>query len=560
MSLGLSGINSGIDSDLIIQKMLAVSSRPLVQLQRRKVSWQSKDSALGQIESLLGSIQSHAAGMDTEAELRQVKASSSSTSITVSAEATATEGTHDIVINQLAKAEREVQTTGVDALTTVVYGGVDDKTFTYTYNGTQRTVTLEEDATFSDLMDMINNDDANPGVEASALSYNGKVHLVLSGADSGSSATITVDQTLVAIGGFTETQTAQSAEIKVDGFPVGAEDWIERDSNTITDVLPGVTLNLHTVDADPVIVTLTRDVGGVKNDVQNLVNMYISLFAKINDLSGYDEDAEVSGPLQGDSTARSIKTMMRGALLDAPLGFAEGEDPYILPAELGIKFDEDGELIFDTSIFNEAMSSDYEGVLSLLGADKTGISDDDYLQFYSATGDTAAGEYEVEVRFSDATGNIIGAKIKAPGSSTWNSDVTISGNQIIGNSEYAESGLVFTATQDPAVEPDEFGIVTQTANIRVRQGLAGRITDKLEDILDSETGMLTTKQGYITDQIEKIDDSMEEWADRLDREEERLRAQYARLEATLARMQSQQGAFQALIQQLSWNQQTIRNR
>jgi flagellar hook-associated protein 2 len=551
MSLGLSGINSGIDSNAIIQQMLAVSSRPLVQLQRRKAEWQSKDSALGQIESLLNSIRSHTAGMDSEAELRQVTASSASSSISVTAEATATEGTHEIVVNQLAKAEREVQTTGVDALTTVVYGGEADKTFTYTYNGSQRTLTLEEDATFNDLMDMINNDDANPGVEASVLQYNGKYHLVLAGDATGSSATITVDQTLVAMGGFTETQTAQSAQIKVDGFPVGGAEWIERDSNTITDVLPGVTLNLHTVDTDPVVVTLTRDTGSVQKDVQNLVNMYISLFNKVNDLSGYDEETEVSGPLQGDSTVRSIKDMIRGALLDRPLGFEEGEDAYILPAQLGIKFDEDGELMLDTSIFNEAMSNDYEGVLSLLGADKTGISDDDYLQFYSATDDTAAGEYQVEARFSEATGNIISARIKAPGSSTWNSDVTIEGNKIIGNSDYAESGMVFTATQDPGAVADEFGIITQTANIRVRQGLAGRITDKLDEILDSETGMLTTKQGHVTTQLDKISDSMEDWADRLDKEESRLRAQYARLEATLAQMQSQQGAFQALEKSLT---------
>ncbi|MCK4601319.1 MAG: flagellar filament capping protein FliD, partial [Phycisphaerae bacterium] len=279
--ISLAGINSGIDSDLIVQQMMAAASQPLYRLQARKAKWNAKSSALDQIESLLNTLKSHAASMDTVAELRKTTAKSSDTDIvTATASSTAIEGSHTVTVNQLARAEREVQTTGVATLETVIYIESDD-TFTYTYNGSQRSVTIQEEQTLEDLVETINSDDSNPGVTASILQYSGAYHLVLAGNDTGKDATITVDTSPASIGGFTETQAAQSAEIKVDGFPTGAEDWIERDSNSITDVLPGVTLNLQSVSASPVTITLTRKTSDLTSDLTNFVAIYNSLADKI---------------------------------------------------------------------------------------------------------------------------------------------------------------------------------------------------------------------------------------------------------------------------------------
>ena len=63
---------------------------------------------------------------------------------------------------------------------------------------------------------------------------------------------------------FTETQSAQDSQIRVDGYPSGA--WISRSSNTIDDVISGVTLHLHdTTDAAGEEITLTRDIQSVNS-------------------------------------------------------------------------------------------------------------------------------------------------------------------------------------------------------------------------------------------------------------------------------------------------------
>ena len=61
---------------------------------------------------------------------------------------------------------------------------------------------------------------------------------------------------------FTETRSAQDSLIKVDAYPTGADDWISRSSNTIDDVISGVTLHLHDTSFngttyDPIEVNLT---------------------------------------------------------------------------------------------------------------------------------------------------------------------------------------------------------------------------------------------------------------------------------------------------------------
>jgi len=546
--ISLAGINSGIDSDLIVQQMMAAASRPLYRLHARKAEWNAKNTALEQIESLLNSLKSHAASMDTIAELRKTTAKSSDTDIvTATASSTAIEGSHTVTVNQLARAEREVQTTGVATLETVIYIESDD-TFTYTYNGTQRSVTIQEEHTLEDLVETINSDDSNAGITASILQYDGAYRLVLAGNDTGEAATITVDTSPTSIGGFTETQAAQSAEIKVDGFPPGAEDWIERDSNSITDVLPGVTLNLQSVSASPVTITLSRKTSDLTSDLTNFVAIYNSFADKIKNLTKYDAETQTGAILQGDSIINGMLSEVRLEVISQALGFADGEDPFILAGELGIELDDEGVMTLDESVLASALSDDYIGVLSLVGADKTGASASQYVDFLGAGDNTEAGEYTVEASFNDTTGELLGFRVKAPGSDTWNPDVAIAGNTVTGKYGFPEEGMVLEATWDGQAGVD--GVRTQTTTVRVRQGFVGRVMDSLESILNSETGLLATKKAHASSQISTLDRNIEIQEARLERKEAQLKSQYARLEATLARLDSQKGAFEALIMQL----------
>ncbi|MGD9110671.1 MAG: flagellar filament capping protein FliD, partial [Phycisphaerales bacterium] len=96
---------------------------------------------------------------------------------------------------------------------------------------------------------------------------------------------------------FVETQQAQDSQIKVDGFPPGAEEWITRSSNTIDDVITGVTLHLQdTTDGETEEeITLTRNVSSVKNKLEDFVEAYNEVVAYIKETTGYDATVDEAG-------------------------------------------------------------------------------------------------------------------------------------------------------------------------------------------------------------------------------------------------------------------------
>jgi len=423
--------------------------------------------------------------------------------------------------------------------------------FTYTYNGTTRTIYLASGGTLEDLADLINNDGANPGVSASLLEYGGAYHLVLAGKDTGEDYTVTVDDFYTTLNGFdsgdyTESQAAQNAQIRVDGYPADPN-WMERSGNVIDDVLPGVTLNLRTTGT--ATVTLNRSTDDLKNKLTNFVDIYNGLVQKIGTYTGYDADTKTGGVLEGDSTVNSILSQLRTVLVSPAPGFADGEDPYTLAGQIGLKFDREGQLsIVTTSTdtqtsLDDALSDEYLPALLLLGANKSGVSDSQYLQFNSSEDVTEAGEYEVEVDFA-ADGSVQTARVRLSGETAW-SFLDIDGNTLIGADGTTEEGLVLTAVNDGTA-----GAHTQTANLRVRQGVMGALYDLVEEMLDSTDGLVALKKDRIDGAIEDIDDRIETMQERLEATEQRLREQFARLEGTLARYDAQRAAVDAMVQQL----------
>ncbi|GAG10658.1 unnamed protein product, partial [marine sediment metagenome] len=170
--------------------------------------------------------------------------------------------TDDNSVDELDNTDDFTQTVDGDVGADAIVGA---GTFVYTYNGVTRTVTTTASTSLGALRDLINNDAGNPGLSASILEYevdaDHKYHLVLSGDNTGSDYTITVEAATTlsgfAPGSFQETMTAEDSQIRVDGYPPA--DWIERSSNSISDVIEGVTLNLN--GTGTASVTLNRDTG-----------------------------------------------------------------------------------------------------------------------------------------------------------------------------------------------------------------------------------------------------------------------------------------------------------
>ncbi|MHC4487767.1 MAG: flagellar filament capping protein FliD [Planctomycetota bacterium] len=318
----------------------------------------------------------------------------------------------------------------------------------------------------------------------------------------------------------------------------GQDGYISRSSNTVDDVIYGVALHLHDVtDVNGEEITLTRDIKSVKTKLNSMIAAYNSTVVYLKEKTGYNNELKTAGVLMGDYIVSTMRNQIRTPLIVQTSGFIEDLDTFLIPAQIGLEIDRDGLLSLDANVFDEAIAEDYMGALAIIGADKTGSSDSNTIEFYGASSAyTTAGTYDVEVLVSG--GAIINAKIKLSTESTYR-NATYSGNVVTGDSTfddnndpvYPENGLQFS------VDTSQDG--TFTATVRVKQGFTGAIENALDRMLKATTGSIQIDQERVKDTIEDIEEHIELEERRLTDKEARLIAQYTRLEKTLTMLQNQ---------------------
>ncbi|KPJ66035.1 MAG: hypothetical protein AMJ43_09425 [Coxiella sp. DG_40] len=353
---------------------------------------------------------------------------------------------------------------------------------------------------------------------------------------------VTANLTDFAPGDFTETQSAQDSQIKVDGYPTGESDWITRSSNTIDDVIHGVTLHLHdTTDANGEEITLTRDIDSVKEKLTSMVEAYNLAVNYIKEKTGYDDVLKTAGVLIGDYIVSTLRSQLRTPLIARTSGFVEDIDTFLMPGQIGLELDSDGLLNLDTNIFDKAIAEDYMGVLAIIGADKTGSSTSNTIKFYGASSSyTTAGTYDVEVKVT--SGVIEYAKIKLSTESTYR-NMDVDGNIVTGDSSFDDNGDPVYPENGLQLSVNLSQDSTFTATVRVKQGFTGAIEDALDNMLKVTTGSVQIDQEYVDEQIKYLRDKIDLEEYRLTNREASLVARFARLEKTLALLQNQMTAL-----------------
>ncbi len=318
--------------------------------------------------------------------------------------------------------------------------------------------------------------------------------------------------------------------------------WIKRSSNTIDDVISGLTLHLHdTTDANGEQITLTRDIDSVKDKLTSMIDAYNLAVTYIKEKTAYND--ETAGVLMGDYIVSTIKNLLRTPLYTQTSGFIKDIDTYLTPAHIGLELDSDGLLNLDTNVFDEAIAGDYMDVLAIIGADKTGSSDSNTIEFYDAHSNyTTAGEYDVQVQVSGGAIVADSAKIKLSTESTYRT-MTITDNIITGDGTFDDNGDPVYPENGLQLSVDLSVDGAYTATVRVKQGFTGAIEDALDRMLKVTTGTIEINQEHVDDIIEQIQEKIEDEEDRLTKREARLVARFTYLEKTLALLQNQMAAL-----------------
>jgi flagellar capping protein FliD len=337
--------------------------------------------------------------------------------------------------------------------------------------------------------------------------------------------------------GVTDATFAETVKGKLD-------EWITRSSNTIDDVIYGVTLHLHdTTDAGGEQITLTRDIQLVKDKLNAMVTAYNAAVVYIQEKTGYNDVLKTAGVLMGDYVVSTIRNQLRTPLIAQTSGFIEDIDSFLMPGQIGLELGSDGMLTLDANAFDEAIAQDYLGVLAVIGADKTGSSTSNIIEFYGANSDyTTAGSYRVKVTYAGGNIDKVWIKLSTEDDSQYR-EATISGNIATGNSTFDDNGDPVYPENSLQLTVPTTGSATIYATVRVKQGFTGVIGDALDRMLKTTTGSIQIDQEHVGDIIKQIQDKVEIEEERLTKKQERLVGRFARLEKTLALLQFQMAAL-----------------
>jgi len=280
----------------------------------------------------------------------------------------------------LARVEQEVHSGFSDSGTTAVTTAAG--TFSYTYNGRSTTIDVASGTTLTELKDLINNDPDNPGVTASIINdgmgLSSSYHLVLTGESTGAAYKITsISHTLDNFGAtFTESQSAQNAMLKVDGYPPSStSEYIQRLTNAVSDLITGVALSL--VGPGTATVGISTDTNAIRTSIEYFVSSINFVLDYIKQETKYNPTTKKAGIMIGNYSYQIVRQRVTDIVTSSIPGLEDGVDPYTHLAQIGISTNpETGKWEIDSTTLDNALSTNLEGVKKLFVKDEiTGTKD-----------------------------------------------------------------------------------------------------------------------------------------------------------------------------------------
>lgn len=346
------GSYSGIDQSMIDQ-LMAVEKRPLIQLSSKKTSIETQKNAWNDVRTRLKSLFDKIKVLES-AETYTSKLSTAGEAVSITPSKNTPEGTYQISVEQLATTTSVFGSVSNDSAAALGVAG------SFTINAATQIDVVETD-TFQTIADKINLKSKDSGVSASIIDS----RLVLRNAKTGDPDIILSDVgtgTLVgtALGlGTTGTKSlGKNAFFTVNGVPV------ERTSNSVTDVVAYTTINLTKEHAagqsDTINVTLNS--GKTAKALEEFVSQYNSTIQFIEEklAAGQPGTAGSRGSLAGDSSLMRIQSTLRSMVTSS---ISNDTTTIRDLSQLGVTTtDRFGKLIFDQAKLTEQLNVDPDQV------------------------------------------------------------------------------------------------------------------------------------------------------------------------------------------------------
>jgi flagellar hook-associated protein 2 len=569
-TLRFSGLSSGVDFQSTIDAIITARRQPITNIQDKITLTDSRKTAMQELQGLattfttsLNELRGNNSFFATDVfKTKQAFATSAPTDtapgghtptaagslLGITTSTSAATGSHRITVQQVAKAH-QIRSDSFNSLT-------DDMTTlgvtpgTMTLNG--QAIVVSGSDTLADVRDKINVSGA--GVTATIVSASDTSHyLVLNSDETGSTNAMafTGDFTFGDSLGLTQNDdgtikttlaTAQNAIIDVNGIT-----GIERSSNTIDDVIEGLTLSVFAAETDTEItIDIENDLSQVKTKIGEFVDSYNAIRDFITDQrteSDRDGDGdEEFGVLAFDGTMTQISQRMGQLVSQEIQGLADG---YQSLSQIGISINEDFKLEVNDSDLDNKLLNNVEDVRKLFGFDFQ--SSDSRVTFishdgsptYTVDGSNAVEPYYLNIGGIDAGGQITSATIS-----------TSSGNGTVNDGSVSSlAGKVLTISDSTGANgltvlyngEDSSGSV-EDIELRYTRGVADQLFYFFDDL---------TKAGGSFDQVtEQFDVQKEDY-------EAQITTLEARIEVTRASLEARFIAMETALAQLNSTRDTL---
>ncbi|MDR2014252.1 MAG: flagellar filament capping protein FliD [Azoarcus sp.] len=343
------GVGSGLNLEGLVSDLMKIERQPLVNLQKQVSSFNTKISAMGTLASKLSSLQTAAqnlkpsvlqSALEKFGTYKGTVANDSVASATVGDGASS--GSYSLEVTQLAQGQKSQ----LDAGNLTGSGSIN---FSFADSSKDFSVTPSS-GSLTAIANAINQ--AGKNVTATVVNGESGQQLILTG-ETGVENAFTVGGAGVT-GSASTVQTAQDAQLKIDGIAITSS------SNTVKDAVTGVSLQLKATNTGAAT-TVSVEAGysdKLQKGLEAFVKAFNDVISTIKSLGAYDAETKAAGALNGNRLLRDTETTLRGLVFDQSSAITDQNGETMMLSKLGITFQKDGTLSLDSDKLTAAINKD----------------------------------------------------------------------------------------------------------------------------------------------------------------------------------------------------------
>lgn len=357
------GAGSGIDVKSLAQSLVDAEKTPQKERIEAKIAQsEAKITGYSAVKYALSQLKTAFGKLNDASDFSSILPSNTQPStFGVTASSTAEAGSYSIEVMQTALAQRTASSNFAGRATELNGGAAFS--LNLSIGGVSQGAIAVTTATPAGMVSAING--AKLGVTAQLINTGGGYNVVITGetgADQSFSLT-SDDGTGTAVTDVTfgtSLQTATDASFKVNGLTVS------RSSNTVNDVIDGVTLDLYANTTGAARLDMNRDSAGIKSNIQGLVTAYNDFEETLKILGDRGSEVEeFGGALAGESLLQSVRNQVRNLITNT----SSTPGTTIKAArDVGLSFDRFGKLTLDESKLDKALQNNFAEVSTMFSA------------------------------------------------------------------------------------------------------------------------------------------------------------------------------------------------